>query len=171
MRPEKEAASCREPFMAAVARDDERSAVTSDGSAVRQAACQRQASGICKLPREERNLASWVPFGLIFMDHSSAAVDPSAGLGIPGYTFADLHEPERLASLYDRFCEEVQDADPALWRKWDAYRHAPDQERSPIEVSNLIVAMAPHVSRFSGRSPSCRKRWSAPTRAGDRARS
>jgi hypothetical protein len=38
-------------------------------------------------------------------------------LGVPGYTFADLHEPERLASLYDRFCEEASAADPALWRE------------------------------------------------------
>jgi len=47
-------------------------------------------------------------------------------LGVPGYTFADLHDPERLASLYDRFCEEAAAADPALWRNWDAYRQAPD---------------------------------------------
>ena len=31
----------------------------------------------------------------------------SSSLGVPGYTFADLHDPERLASLYERFCEEV----------------------------------------------------------------
>ena len=69
-------------------------------------------------------------------------------LGVPGYTFADLHEPERLASLYDRFCEEASAADPALWREWDAYRQAPDAPRPPLVVSNLLVGMAPHVSRF-----------------------
>ena len=37
-------------------------------------------------------------------------------LGVPGYTFADLHDLARLASLDDRFNEEVQAADPALWR-------------------------------------------------------
>ena len=69
-------------------------------------------------------------------------------LGVPGYTFADLHEPERLASLYDRFCEEAAAADPALWREWDAYRLAPDAPRPPVALSNLLIAMAPHVSGF-----------------------
>ena len=31
-------------------------------------------------------------------------------------------EPERLASLFERFCEEVRSADPAFWAQWDAYR-------------------------------------------------
>jgi NADPH-dependent glutamate synthase beta subunit-like oxidoreductase/NAD(P)H-flavin reductase len=72
----------------------------------------------------------------------------SAPLGVPGYTFADLHEPARLASLYDRFCEETSAAEPALWREWDDYRRAPDGSRSPVALSNLLIAMAPHVSRF-----------------------
>src|SRR6185312_1497205 len=50
---------------------------------------------------------------------------------------------------YERFCEEVASTDPALWREWDAYRAAPDAlAGSPIALSNLLVAMAPHVSRF-----------------------
>jgi NADPH-dependent glutamate synthase beta subunit-like oxidoreductase/NAD(P)H-flavin reductase len=69
-------------------------------------------------------------------------------LGVPGYTFADLHQPDRLASLYDRFCEEVATADPVFWRQWDAYRRDPDAPRPPVELSNLLVGMAPHVSRF-----------------------
>ncbi len=69
-------------------------------------------------------------------------------LGVPGYTFGDLHDPERLASLYERFCEEVEAADLELWHDWEAYRSAPDAPRSPITLSSLLVAMAPHVSRF-----------------------
>ena len=72
----------------------------------------------------------------------------STALGVPGYTFADLHEPERLASLYERFCEEAAAADPALWTEWDAYRRAPDAPMAPVALSNLLIAMAPHVSRF-----------------------
>jgi NADPH-dependent glutamate synthase beta subunit-like oxidoreductase/NAD(P)H-flavin reductase len=72
----------------------------------------------------------------------------ATSLGIPGYTFADLHEPERLASLYERFCEEAAAADPALWTEWAAYRAAPDAPRPPVALSNLLIAMAPHVSRF-----------------------
>ena len=69
-------------------------------------------------------------------------------LGVPGYTFTDLYEPERLSSLYERFCEGVQAADPAFWREWDVYRLAPDAPRSPEALSNLLIGMAPHVSRF-----------------------
>src|ERR1700710_1787329 len=72
----------------------------------------------------------------------------TAPLGVSGYTFADLHEPERLASLYERFCEAASAADPALWREWDEYRLAPDAPRPPVALSNLLIAMAPHVARF-----------------------
>jgi NADPH-dependent glutamate synthase beta subunit-like oxidoreductase/NAD(P)H-flavin reductase len=72
----------------------------------------------------------------------------TTALGIPGYSFADLHHPERLASLYDRFCEEVRAADPVFWLEWDAYRRAPDAPRPPLVLSNLLTGMAPHVSRF-----------------------
>ena len=73
---------------------------------------------------------------------------PTTILGVRGYMFGDLHDPDRLASLYERFCEDVSAADPALWREWDAYRSAPDAPRPPTTLSNLLVAMATHVSRF-----------------------
>src|SRR5262245_38574330 len=69
-------------------------------------------------------------------------------LGVPGYSFADLHDPDRLHSLYDRFCEEVRAADPAFWLEWDAYRSNPDAPRPPLVLSNLLIGMAPFVSRF-----------------------
>jgi len=72
-------------------------------------------------------------------------------LGVPGYTFADLHEPDRLASLYDRFAEDVQASKPDLWRQWDAYRQAPHVPLPPVELSNLLVAMGAQVSRFVAR--------------------
>ena len=58
----------------------------------------------------------------------------STSLGVSGYTFADLHQTERLASLYERFCEEVSAADPALWREWDDYRRNPDAPRPPVHT-------------------------------------
>jgi NADPH-dependent glutamate synthase beta subunit-like oxidoreductase/NAD(P)H-flavin reductase len=80
------------------------------------------------------------------MDMSTAT--PTTRLGVPGYLFSDLHHPDRLASLYERFCEEVEAADPALWHEWEVYRSAPDAPRPAIVLSNLLVRMAPHVSRF-----------------------
>jgi len=69
-------------------------------------------------------------------------------LGVSGYSFEDLHDPERLSSLYERFCEHVRADDPALWQEWDAYRQAPDAPRPPVALSNLLIALAAHVSAF-----------------------
>jgi NAD(P)H-flavin reductase/NADPH-dependent glutamate synthase beta subunit-like oxidoreductase len=69
-------------------------------------------------------------------------------LGVEGFTYADLYSPARLKDLYDRFCQDVAAADPAFWAEWDAYRQDPDAPRSPVAVSDLIVRMAPYVSRF-----------------------
>jgi NADPH-dependent glutamate synthase beta subunit-like oxidoreductase/NAD(P)H-flavin reductase len=77
---------------------------------------------------------------------------PSAhdALGIAGFTFADLHQPARLHALYELFCEDVRRTDADLWAQWAAYRLKPEGV-APIPRSNLIVAMAPHVSRFLAR--------------------
>ena len=69
-------------------------------------------------------------------------------LGIPGFTYEDLYAPSRLADLHEAFCREAAASDPALWQEWEAYRAAPDAPRPPTERSDLIVRMAPHVSRF-----------------------
>jgi NAD(P)H-flavin reductase/NADPH-dependent glutamate synthase beta subunit-like oxidoreductase len=69
-------------------------------------------------------------------------------LGVEGFTYADLYSPARLGDLDERFCREVAAADPEFWAEWDAYRQDPDAPRSPVAVSDLIVRMAPHVSRF-----------------------
>ena len=69
-------------------------------------------------------------------------------LGVDGFTYADLHEPARLRELYEAFCRDVEAHDAGLWAEWDAYRRDPDAPRSPIEISDLVVRMAPHVSRF-----------------------
>src|SRR5262245_51511200 len=73
---------------------------------------------------------------------------PTMPLGVEGFTYADLYSPARLKDLYERFCRGVAEADPAFWAEWDAYRADPDAPRSPVTVSDLIVRMAPHVSRF-----------------------
>jgi NAD(P)H-flavin reductase/NADPH-dependent glutamate synthase beta subunit-like oxidoreductase len=79
---------------------------------------------------------------------SNSPATSSTELGVPGYTFDDLHTPERLRSLHERFCEEVNAADPALWHEWNTYASAPDEPRNPVALSHLLVAMSAHVSRF-----------------------
>jgi NADPH-dependent glutamate synthase beta subunit-like oxidoreductase/NAD(P)H-flavin reductase len=76
-----------------------------------------------------------------------SAPSPYDWLGLSGFTFADLHQPKRLEALYLRFCEEARASDPDLWAQWEQYREVPES-LGPIARSNLIVAMAPQVSRF-----------------------
>ncbi len=75
----------------------------------------------------------------------SAAPSAVDRLGLPEFTFADLHEPARLADLYGRFIAEVVGTEPALWERWQAQAAAPP---GPVDRSALLVALAPHVSRF-----------------------
>jgi NADPH-dependent glutamate synthase beta subunit-like oxidoreductase/NAD(P)H-flavin reductase len=75
---------------------------------------------------------------------------PYDRLGVAGFTFADLHRPDRLEELYRRFCDEARETDPDLWAQWEQYREVPES-LGPIARSNLIVAMAPQVSRFVAR--------------------
>src|SRR5687767_14968911 len=72
---------------------------------------------------------------------------PEIALGLDGFTFADLHRPARLRELYLRFVEQVKQTEPELWLQWEQYREVPES-LSNIARSNIIVAMAPHVSRF-----------------------
>jgi NADPH-dependent glutamate synthase beta subunit-like oxidoreductase/NAD(P)H-flavin reductase len=74
-------------------------------------------------------------------------VSPVTPLGIDGFTFADLHRPARLRDLYNRFVEQVKSAEPDLWAQWQQYREIPES-LSAIARGNIVVAMAPHVSRF-----------------------
>ncbi len=77
----------------------------------------------------------------------SSSYTAQDALGIAGFTFADLHQPRRLHALYELYCDEVRRTEPELWAEWEAHRLTPTAV-GPIERSNLIVAMAPHVSRF-----------------------
>jgi NADPH-dependent glutamate synthase beta subunit-like oxidoreductase/NAD(P)H-flavin reductase len=74
-------------------------------------------------------------------------VSPLAPLGIDGFTFADLHRPARLRALYERFVEQVKSTEPDLWAQWEQYREVPDA-LGAVARGNIVVAMAPHVSRF-----------------------
>ena len=72
---------------------------------------------------------------------------PETALGISGFTFADLHQPSRLHDLHDRFVTIVKASEPELWAQWEQYREVPESIGA-VARGNLVVAMAPHVSRF-----------------------
>lgn len=77
----------------------------------------------------------------------SASTVPETALGIPGFTFADLHQPARLRDLHDRFVGDVKASEPDLWAQWEQYQSVPEA-LGAVARGNLVVAMAPHVSRF-----------------------
>ena len=67
-------------------------------------------------------------------------------LGRPGYRFADLFVPARLAQLDAEFRRELAAADAALSARFEAYRGGASGE--PPEDSELLIAVARHLSRF-----------------------
>jgi NADPH-dependent glutamate synthase beta subunit-like oxidoreductase/NAD(P)H-flavin reductase len=81
------------------------------------------------------------------MSPLASAADP---LGLPGFTFADLHDPGRLADLYRAFTSGVAATEPELWQRWEQYRRVPES-LGAVARGNLVVQMAPHVSRFVAR--------------------
>src|SRR5258705_12502937 len=83
-----------------------------------------------------------------------AASDPTGGrdfeLGIPGFRFKDLYDVHRLPDLARVFDDYLREADPAAHRDLERYRRD-DERLSPIEISGILVKVAPWVSRFIGR--------------------
>ena len=69
---------------------------------------------------------------------------------LPGFTFHDLFRPTKLAELTDRFHAALADADPALAAAFEKYRARQGAGSPEIDVSRLLVAVAPHVSMFIG---------------------
>jgi len=69
-------------------------------------------------------------------------------LGIPGFSYPDLFEPNRLKELHRVFDSELAAANPELFAAWDGYRQNPEKRKTPVEISALLVGVADHVSRF-----------------------
>ena len=69
-------------------------------------------------------------------------------LSIPGFSYEDLHKPERLAALTRLFYDTVRSADPALMERFDGYRETKGVGMLDVAISALLVDMAPYLSRF-----------------------
>ncbi|HEX7663683.1 MAG TPA: pyridine nucleotide-disulfide oxidoreductase, partial [Polyangiaceae bacterium] len=69
-------------------------------------------------------------------------------LGFEGYTYPDLFKPERLASLAADFEKFFTARAPEAHAKFDAYRKVKGEGMKPEEVSEALLAAAPHVSSF-----------------------
>jgi NADPH-dependent glutamate synthase beta subunit-like oxidoreductase/NAD(P)H-flavin reductase len=92
--------------------------------------------------RSPSDLSSW----------ASATSDPNdLRLGIPGFTYADLFDPARLADLTARFDAWLRDESPSAHATFDAYRACRGEGMAPEAVSSALIAAAPYVSRFVAR--------------------
>lgn len=78
---------------------------------------------------------------------------PSADmpLGVGGFRYRDLFVAERLRDLYDAFCAELAAKAPDAARAYEAYRAAQGKGMTPEQVSEALLAVAPHVSAFVGK--------------------
>jgi hypothetical protein len=72
----------------------------------------------------------------------------SLTINIPGFTFSDLFNPARLADLTRLFYDRVKSADHHLWERFCSYRDSGGNGLSGIQVSEILVKMAPHLSSF-----------------------
>ncbi|HKP73537.1 MAG TPA: FAD-dependent oxidoreductase, partial [Pyrinomonadaceae bacterium] len=87
---------------------------------------------------------------------STGAPDASGGadfkLGIDGFNYGDLYRPERLGELAEAFYAELRRDDPALHDALAAYTSARGANLKGTRAeSELLIAAAPHLSRFVAR--------------------
>ena len=90
----------------------------------------------------QENFAKWV----------EASRDPAElVLGVPGFAYADLFDPARLADLTAAFDRHLAAADPAAHAAFARYRDAKGEGLGPVETSSALLAAAPHLSTFVAR--------------------
>jgi NADPH-dependent glutamate synthase beta subunit-like oxidoreductase/NAD(P)H-flavin reductase len=78
----------------------------------------------------------------------AATCDPAElRLAEPGFSYADLFAPDRLAELTARFDAYFLAADPAGHARFATYRERKG-EGKPEEISEALLAGAPHLARF-----------------------
>ena len=79
-------------------------------------------------------------------------------LGVPGFTYQDLHREDRLADLDRVFREELQAEDPALAARLTLWRSGTDS-LDPIARSRFLVEAARPVARFVARLFGVEREW------------
>ncbi len=69
-------------------------------------------------------------------------------LGIPGYEYADLHQPEKLAELHREFSDYVGQYDPQLLTEYREYKSSQGEGMTAEQISDLLVRIAPLLGTF-----------------------
>ena len=71
-------------------------------------------------------------------------------LGIDGYTYGDLYDNAGLRRLHEEFGKRLKAADGELWEQYLHAHKNKDNNSTPQALSELLIAVAPHLSRFIG---------------------
>ena len=72
-------------------------------------------------------------------------------LGIPGFQYADLYNPVRLADLSRVFDDDLLERDTHLLDEFISYRRSQGDGMSAEAISDLLVRVAPYVGDFIAR--------------------
>ena len=81
----------------------------------------------------------------------TADIDQQLTLGIPGFSYADLYQPEKLAELLAVFEASLKKSDPELYNEYQAYHTCKGNGMTPQVISDILVRAAPHVGEFIAR--------------------
>src|SRR3954463_13041552 len=96
----------------------------------------------------------------LYVESNDAAHEPTSDkqpstdfpLGIEGYTYGDLHRPERLRALAEAFYAEVEREDAGLHARLSEYINSRGENLKGTRTeSELLIEAAPHLSRFVAR--------------------
>jgi NADPH-dependent glutamate synthase beta subunit-like oxidoreductase/NAD(P)H-flavin reductase len=79
-------------------------------------------------------------------------------LGLPGFTYQDLHREDRLRDLDSVFREDLASEDGALAARFEAYRADPGS-LDPLARSRLLVDAARPLGRFVARLFGIEQEW------------
>jgi len=90
----------------------------------------------------------------------TASPTASLTLGIPGFSFEDLHSSQRLRDLDAHFLDELRRETPDLCATLEEARRDPEAV-SPFALSELLVAVAPRFSAFLARLFPIEEGWRA----------
>ncbi len=69
-------------------------------------------------------------------------------LGIEGFCYRDLFRAERLERLLGAFDAGLRSADEELFQSYADYRKSQGADLDDVAISELLVALAPHLGAF-----------------------
>ena len=72
-------------------------------------------------------------------------------LGVDGFTYLDLYDPEKLEELLRVFYRTFEQQAPSEYAQFGAYRESGGERLTPRQRSEALLVAAPHVGRFVAR--------------------